>query len=103
MVVAAAPHVEAAMSCGSVAKNLSPCLGYVRGQGSIPPACCTGIKALNGDAKSTPDRQTVCQCLKSAAGTISGVQYNLVSGLPRKCGGKVRLMKDETQPQDAIV
>ncbi|PHT86247.1 Non-specific lipid-transfer protein [Capsicum annuum] len=80
------PHAEAAISCGGVISKLSPCINYVRGVGVVSPKCCDGIKALNGQATTTPDRQMACKCIKSAAGTISGINLGLASGLPSKCG-----------------
>ncbi|PHU22162.1 Non-specific lipid-transfer protein [Capsicum chinense] len=80
------PHAEAAISCGQVISKLSPCINYVRGSGGVTPACCSGIKALNGQATTTPDRQMACKCIKSAAGTISGINLGFASTLPSKCG-----------------
>ncbi|OMO94059.1 Plant lipid transfer protein/Par allergen [Corchorus olitorius] len=54
--------------------------------GMLPPKCCDGVKALNGMAKTTPDRQTACRCLQTAAKTIKGIKPNLAEGLPGKCG-----------------
>lgn len=81
------PHAEASISCGQVVSSLSPCIGYVKSAGGVvPPACCSGIKSLNSKANTTPDRQTACNCIKSAAGNISGVNLGLASALPSKCG-----------------
>lgn len=85
--VVAAPHVEAAISCGQVVSSLSPCISYLRSSGgAVPAPCCNGVKSLNNVAKTTPDRQTACKCIKSAAVGISGINYGLVSSLPGKCG-----------------
>ncbi|PHT38497.1 Non-specific lipid-transfer protein [Capsicum baccatum] len=80
------PHAEAAISCGEVISKLTPCIKYVTGRGVVTPECCGGIKTLNGQATTTPDRQMACKCLKSAAGAISGINLALASGLPSKCG-----------------
>nr|AAT68265.1 lipid transfer protein precursor [Nicotiana glauca] len=80
------PHADAAISCGQVVTSLTPCINYVRQGGDIPTACCSGIKTLNSQATSTPDRQTACNCIKSAAGSISGINFGLASSLPGKCG-----------------
>ncbi|KAK8539441.1 hypothetical protein V6N12_043067 [Hibiscus sabdariffa] len=48
--------------------------------------CCSGIESLNAAAQTTPDRQAVCNCLKTAAATMNGINYSLASGLPSKCG-----------------
>ncbi|XP_059463670.1 non-specific lipid-transfer protein 1-like [Corylus avellana] len=82
-----APLADAAISCGQVQSSLLPCITYVRnnGQGAPPPSCCSGIVAVNNGAKTTTDRQTVCDCLKKAASALSGVNPNIIAGLPGKC------------------
>ncbi|KAK6943268.1 Bifunctional inhibitor/plant lipid transfer protein/seed storage helical domain [Dillenia turbinata] len=87
--VAAALHAEAAVTCGTVAKSLAPCINYLQKGGTVPNNCCSGVKALNSAAKTTADRQAACKCLKDAAGGISGLKQNLISGLPGKCGVSV--------------
>ncbi|CAN6468950.1 unnamed protein product [Victoria cruziana] len=82
-----APAGEAAVSCGSVISSLVPCIPYVINKMPAPStACCSGIKALYGAAKTTADRQSVCTCLKGYAGKISGINYGVVASLPKKCG-----------------
>ncbi|KAG2691120.1 hypothetical protein I3843_09G216800 [Carya illinoinensis] len=88
MVVGAPKGSEAAISCGQVVRYLTPCVSYVANGGSVPATCCSGIKSLYGLARTTADRQGVCNCLKQA---VSGVPYtpynlNLAAGLPKKCG-----------------
>ncbi|KAF7143832.1 hypothetical protein RHSIM_Rhsim05G0220400 [Rhododendron simsii] len=79
----AAPHAEAAISCGQVASSLTPCISYLKGSGgAVPAACCNGVKSLSNAAKTTSDRQTVCKCIKSFAAGISGLNYGLASSLP---------------------
>ncbi|XP_019187989.1 PREDICTED: non-specific lipid-transfer protein 1-like [Ipomoea nil] len=87
--VVVAPHAEAAMSCGTVASGLGPCLNYLKGTGPLVGGCCNGVRNLAGAAKTTADRQTACGCLKSLAGRISGLKPNLASSLPGKCGVNV--------------
>jgi hypothetical protein len=84
--VVSAPLAEAAISCGQVSSSLAQCIGYLQKGGALPAACCSGLKALNSASKTTPDRQGVCNCLKSLAGKISGLNYGLAAGLPSKCG-----------------
>ncbi|KAL5974781.1 lipid-transfer protein [Asimina triloba] len=89
VVATSGPHhqVEATISCGQVTTGVAQCLGYLRGTvAAIPPACCTGVKGLNAAAKTTPDRQAACNCLKTAASTIKGLHLDLAAGLPGKCG-----------------
>ncbi|XP_020101204.1 non-specific lipid-transfer protein 4.1-like [Ananas comosus] len=86
----AAPAAEA-LTCGQVVSFISQCLQYARGPGTSPPpaACCSGVKGLNNAAQSTPDRQTACNCLKKAAGTVTGLKAGLVAGIPQQCGVNV--------------
>ncbi|XP_050940245.1 non-specific lipid-transfer protein 1-like isoform X2 [Cucumis melo] len=78
---------EAAVTCGSVATAMGPCIPYLRSpSASVPAGCCSGIRSLNGQAATTADRRTACNCLKSAAKSISGINYKAAAGLPGKCG-----------------
>ncbi|KAI3511557.1 hypothetical protein L1887_18712 [Cichorium endivia] len=86
--VVAAPYAEA-ITCGQVVSNLVPCLGYLKNGGVVPPGCCSGVTALNNAAKTTPDRQTACGCLKSAYAANSGINPSNAAGLPGKCGVKI--------------
>ena len=86
----AAPFAEAAISCGKVATSVAPCIPYITGKGPGPTAgCCNGIKALNAAASTPADRKTACNCLKSAAGSIAGLNYGTAAGLPGKCGVRI--------------
>ncbi|XP_010253094.1 PREDICTED: non-specific lipid-transfer protein 1-like [Nelumbo nucifera] len=90
VMVIAAPHQEvAAITCGQVVSSIAPCLNYLQKGGAVPPACCSGVKSLNSAAKTTPDRQTACNCLKSAAVSNPSIQAGLASSLPAKCGVNV--------------
>ncbi|KAG9443607.1 hypothetical protein H6P81_014947 [Aristolochia fimbriata] len=81
------PYAQAAVTCGSVAGAVGQCLGYLRGTGGAPPAgCCSGIRGLKAAANTPADRKTACNCLKSAARGISGLNYGLAAALPGKCG-----------------
>ncbi|KAB2008853.1 hypothetical protein ERO13_D10G116400v2 [Gossypium hirsutum] len=86
--VVGAPLAQGAISCGQITSALAPCIAYLKGNGagSAPPACCNGIRSLNSAAKTTPDRQAACSCIKSAATGISGINYSTAAGLPGKCG-----------------
>eukprot|EP00262_Sarcandra_glabra_P002521 TRINITY_DN1288_c0_g2_i1.p1 TRINITY_DN1288_c0_g2~~TRINITY_DN1288_c0_g2_i1.p1 ORF type:complete len:117 (-),score=1.55 TRINITY_DN1288_c0_g2_i1:207-557(-) len=88
-IILSGSHAEAAISCGQVVSAVSPCMTYLRSGGPIPPACCNGVKALNSAAKTTPDRQQTCSCLKSIAARVSGINLGLAAGLPSKCGVSV--------------
>ncbi|XP_057804313.1 non-specific lipid-transfer protein 1-like [Salvia miltiorrhiza] len=90
MVVAALapPHAEAAISCNTVATDLSPCINYVLyGGAPVPPVnCCQGIKSLYNQASATADRQAVCSCLKSVASSATPAIVTNAAALPGKCG-----------------
>ncbi|XP_050383562.1 non-specific lipid-transfer protein 1-like [Argentina anserina] len=81
--------IAQAITCGQVASNVAPCASYVTSGGAVPAACCNGVKTLNSMAKTTSDRQAACNCLKQVAGGIKGLNPNLASGLPGKCGVSV--------------
>lgn len=80
------PYAEAAISCGQVVSKLAPCVSYLTKGGAVPLPCCSGVKALNDAAKSTPDRQAACSCLKSAYSSNSGINPGNAASLPGKCG-----------------
>ncbi|TVU36645.1 hypothetical protein EJB05_18587 [Eragrostis curvula] len=88
-VVAPPTAVRAAVSCATVYSNLMPCLGYVQSGSAMPtPSCCGGIRSLLSQANNTPDRRTVCNCLKNVANGASGSSNYITraAGLPGKCG-----------------
>ncbi|XP_030479883.2 non-specific lipid-transfer protein 1-like [Cannabis sativa] len=78
-----------ALTCGQVATGIKPCINYLKTGGALPPQCCDGIRSLNNEAKTTVDRKAVCNCLKSAAKSITGINLNIAAGLPGKCGVNV--------------
>ncbi|KAJ1688835.1 hypothetical protein LUZ63_012990 [Rhynchospora breviuscula] len=87
VLVMAAPTAKAALTCGQVTGYIASCMPYAEGKVAAPTGqCCTGIKTLNSVAKSTPDRQATCNCLKNAAKQIKGLNGGNVAGLPGKCG-----------------
>ncbi|PRQ42705.1 putative plant lipid transfer protein/Par allergen [Rosa chinensis] len=79
---------KAAITCGQVVNKLMPCVAYVQNGGTPAVGCCSGIKTLYGMAQTTPDRQSVCNCLKQAVAGIpyTGANAGLAAGLPGKCG-----------------
>ncbi|PIM98593.1 hypothetical protein CDL12_28926 [Handroanthus impetiginosus] len=85
LIAAVAPQTEAAVGCGTVVSYLNPCIPYVTNKGPLG-GCCSGVKGLYGAAKTTPDRQSVCNCLKSLAGSYAGLDYGKAAGLPGQCG-----------------
>ncbi|TKY63628.1 Non-specific lipid-transfer protein [Spatholobus suberectus] len=86
MVVASAPMAQAAITCGQVTSSLSSCIIYLQKGGTPSAPCCSGVRSLNSAAKTTADRQAACNCLKQAAGAISGFNANNAATLPGKCG-----------------
>jgi hypothetical protein len=87
VLLASATTSEAAVTCGQVSSAISPCLSYARGQGSGPSAaCCSGVRSLNSAASTSADKRTACNCLKSAAGRISGLNAGNAASIPSKCG-----------------
>ncbi|XP_048624912.1 non-specific lipid-transfer protein 4-like [Brassica napus] len=75
--------VDAAISCGTVARQLAPCASYLWRGGMMIPSCFAGVKKLNDMAQTTLDRQQACKCLKAAA---QGINPSIASSLPGKCG-----------------
>ncbi|PKU74845.1 Non-specific lipid-transfer protein [Dendrobium catenatum] len=82
-------HEASAITCGQVYSYLAQCIPYVRNNGPLAPACCAGVHSLNSAAKTTPDRQAACNCLKTLAGSISGLNPRAAAGIPGKCGVNV--------------
>ncbi|KAL6503292.1 hypothetical protein OROHE_023921 [Orobanche hederae] len=78
------PPAEAVMGCGQVVQFMSPCIPYVTGQGPLG-SCCGGVKGLYSAASTTPDRQSVCRCLKSLASSYN-IDLGKAGGLPSQCG-----------------
>ncbi|XP_019446775.1 PREDICTED: non-specific lipid-transfer protein 1-like [Lupinus angustifolius] len=85
MVVVGAPIAHATITCGQVVSGIAPCLTYLQSGGTVPGTCCNGVKGLVALAQSTADKQTACNCLKSAASSTRFDPANAAS-LPDKCG-----------------
>ncbi|MED6146062.1 hypothetical protein PIB30_031078 [Stylosanthes scabra] len=80
-------QAEAGPSCGDVQDDLSPCIPYVTGNdNNVPGACCSGIKKVNSQAKTTQDRRSVCVCIKTTAHSVRHLNINKLSKLPAFCG-----------------
>ncbi|KAJ7961093.1 Non-specific lipid-transfer protein [Quillaja saponaria] len=89
-VLLTAPKANADIACNQIVSYLTPCISYVLNGGAVPANCCSGISSLNSLAKTSSDRQSVCNCLKNAISS-SGIRYTdfnlgLAAGLPQKCG-----------------
>ncbi|KAL6998513.1 hypothetical protein U1Q18_008642 [Sarracenia purpurea var. burkii] len=81
------PHADAAgITCGTVVSKLSPCASYLQKGGAASRPCCNGVRTLNAQARSKPDRQAACKCIKSLVTSIRGRNtYALASSLAGKC------------------
>ncbi|CAM0874465.1 unnamed protein product [Alopecurus aequalis] len=85
-----AGEVSAAVTCGQVRTSLAPCVPYGTRKAAAPSqGCCSGVKGLDRMARTSADRQAVCRCLKSLAGTVKSVNLGAVNSLPGKCGVSV--------------
>ncbi|KAK7390250.1 hypothetical protein VNO78_25549 [Psophocarpus tetragonolobus] len=85
MVVASAPMARA-ITCGQVARFLSPCMSYLRSSSRAPSVgCCRGVSSLNRAARTTAARRSTCNCLKSIAASKSSVNYSNAASLPGRC------------------
>ncbi|KAK8548506.1 hypothetical protein V6N13_054704 [Hibiscus sabdariffa] len=80
------PIATTAITCGDVSTKMAACIRYLQNGGALPRPCCDGVRALNGMARTTPDRQTACRCLQNAAKSIPNIKPNLAETLPGKCG-----------------
>ncbi|KAK8489542.1 hypothetical protein V6N12_013882 [Hibiscus sabdariffa] len=87
--VVGAPQAQGAITCGQVVSDLTPCIAYIRSNGaggSVPAPCCNGIRSLNNAARTTPDRQSACNCIKGLTAGIAGINFGLTNRLPGMCG-----------------
>ncbi|CAN1771952.1 Non-specific lipid-transfer protein 1 [Linum perenne] len=74
------------ITCGQVVISMRPCLPYLLNGGSVPAPCCKGMTSLNDAAKTGVDRRKACECLKTAAGSIPGLNEEHAAALPEACG-----------------
>ncbi|EEF29522.1 non-specific lipid-transfer protein 1 [Ricinus communis] len=86
-VVVAMPMTTQAITCDQVVGGLTPCIGYLMSGGEVSAACCNGVRGLNSAAKTTADRQQICQCFKSLG--AGGMTNGYASSLPGKCNVNV--------------
>ncbi|XP_047149659.1 non-specific lipid-transfer protein 1-like [Vigna umbellata] len=84
MVVVSA-HMAHAITCNQVASYVAPCFSYLTKGGNPSVGCCSGVKNLNSQAKTTADRKTTCNCLKQLSGSASGINPGNAASLPGKC------------------
>ncbi|CAN8287268.1 unnamed protein product [Cochlearia groenlandica] len=87
MVVTGPITANAALNCGTVNGKLAPCIGYLAQGAPLQGGCCSGVTSLNSLARSTPDRQQACRCLKGAASALGpNLNAGRAAGLPKACG-----------------
>lgn len=80
-----AARIEGAITCNQVVTAMTPCAGYLIGNAATPaPACCPAIRGLDSQVKATPDRQAVCNCMKTQAKSY-GVKLGKAVNLPGLC------------------
>ncbi|KAG8366618.1 hypothetical protein BUALT_Bualt17G0098500 [Buddleja alternifolia] len=84
VVVALAPDAEGSITCQKVVNSLLPCRTYMKQGGSLPSACCNGVRSLNNAARGTADRRTACGCIKVAAKALR-VNVKYAADVPAKC------------------
>lgn len=87
--VACTPHAVYAITCGQITSNLIPCVSYLQRGGPVPPRCCNGIRSIANAARTTVDRRTACNCLKSAAARAQGINLRNAESLPSKCNVRI--------------
>jgi len=82
------PLAEAVIPCNTLQITVAPCLAYLTGPDGapVPQPCCDGVRRINDQAKSTPDRQAACTCLKNTASKIPGLNAARLAALPANCG-----------------
>ncbi|WCJ27829.1 Non-specific lipid-transfer protein [Euphorbia peplus] len=85
IMVAAGAMAAEAITCGQVNTALAPCLNYLKFGGVPTPVCCSGVATIAGSAKTTTDRQQACNCLKTAANSVAGINPTNAEALPGKC------------------
>lgn len=87
MTIIIAPHAEGVIQCNEVYGKLSPCINFATGSGPLTGECCNGVKTLYSAAKTTPDRQGICKCLKQVSGGGGpSVNTGNIQSIPGKCG-----------------
>ncbi|KAJ8759721.1 hypothetical protein K2173_009822 [Erythroxylum novogranatense] len=85
MLVAAPVTVRAVIACNTVSSKLAPCINFLKNGGTVPATCCGGVTSVQSSARTTADRQQVCECLKQAAGRITGLDTRNANALPKIC------------------
>ncbi|CAL1368399.1 unnamed protein product [Linum trigynum] len=85
MIMIVVPCAKAEISCLQITMQLTPCIPYGVLGGSVPPACCQGVKDSMALVNTTEDLRAKCQCVKDGAAGIPGINYTRVNELPSIC------------------
>ncbi|KAM7266870.1 hypothetical protein ACFE04_009036 [Oxalis oulophora] len=87
--VITSPLAQSAISCSQVAAAVAPCVNYcIVGGPTVPVSCCRGLGGLLNEAKTRPDIQQTCRCMKSIASNFPAVKEENAAQIPPKCGIK---------------
>ncbi|CAN8287266.1 unnamed protein product [Cochlearia groenlandica] len=90
MIISGPITSNAALTCGMVNGNVAACIGYLTQGGPLSRACCAGVANLNSMARTTPDRQQACRCLKSTTNALGpSLNAGRAAGIPKACGVNV--------------
>ncbi|KAL8138431.1 hypothetical protein V2J09_004432 [Rumex salicifolius] len=80
------------ISCGSVTANLMTCVGFITDKDKTPSSlCCSGAKKVFDMAPTKPDRQAVCECLKTAVKSLRNIDYARIPEIPKACNIDITL------------
>ena len=79
-------HVDASITCAEVTTLLTPCISYAIFGGTVPQACCEGVKAVHAGSTTVEDHRATCSCIMDGISRIPGINYDLVGTLPETCG-----------------
>lgn len=84
--------LAAAPSCDTVAQELAPCLGFLKGlhpnQAASKPSkeCCRGVKDLTSKADTKQNTRAICLCTKKALSQIGSYDSSRIPLLSKSCG-----------------
>lgn len=77
------PMVTNALTCRDVARQLAPCINYLKNGRALPKGCCVGLGTWTTSLKPPLIVELLAdRCLQNAAKTIIGLRQNLAESLP---------------------
>ncbi|KAL4610912.1 hypothetical protein ACB092_08G086700 [Castanea dentata] len=74
-------HVDASITYAEVATLLTACISYAIFGGTVPQACCEGVKAVHAGSTTVEDHRAICGCIMDGISRIPGINYDLVGTL----------------------